>query len=109
MGRGQALDQTVEEGLRLGIDPVQVFEDQQQRLPLTFAQQHALEGVECALAPLRRVEVQERALRWESVQKRQQGWKRVLERLVQRQHLPGDPGPHRVGIVILLHVAVSLE
>ena len=28
--RGQALNQAVEEGLRLGIDPVQVFEDEQQ-------------------------------------------------------------------------------
>ena len=109
VGRGQALDQTVEEGLRLGIDPVQVFADQQQRLPLTFAQQHALEGVERALAPLRRVELQERALRRQSVQKRQQGWNRVLERLVQRQHLPGNLGPYRAGLVIILHVAVTLE
>ena len=30
-GRRQALDQAVEQGLRLGIDPVQVLEDQQQR------------------------------------------------------------------------------
>jgi hypothetical protein len=31
-GGWQALDQTVEEGLRLGIDPVEVFKDQQQRV-----------------------------------------------------------------------------
>src|SRR5262249_39392636 len=109
VSRGQALDQTVEEGLRLGINPVQVFADQQQWLPLTFAQQHALEGIERALAALRGVELQERALRRESVQKRQQRWERVLERLVQRQHLPGDLGPYRAYIVIILHVAVSLE
>ena len=42
-GRRQALDQAVEQGLRLGIDPVQILEDQQQRLHLAFAQQHALE------------------------------------------------------------------
>src|SRR5262249_46044923 len=35
-GGGQALDQAVEERLRLGIDPVQVFEDQQQRLHLAL-------------------------------------------------------------------------
>ena len=52
-GRGQALHQGVEQGLRLGIDPVQVLEDQQQRLHLAFAQQHALEGVEGVLAALR--------------------------------------------------------
>ena len=42
-GRRQALDQAVEQGLRLGIDPVQILKDQQQRLHLALAQQHALE------------------------------------------------------------------
>ena len=56
-GRGQALDEAVEQRLGLGIDPVQVFEDQQQRLHLAFAQQHALERVERALAALRRIEL----------------------------------------------------
>ena len=55
-GRGQALHQAVEQGLRLGINPVQVFKHQQQRLHLAFAQQQALEGVERALAALRGVE-----------------------------------------------------
>ena len=79
-------------GLGLGIDPVQVFEDQQQGLYLAFAQQHALEGVQRALAPLRRVELQERAVLWQGVQERQQRREGVLERLVQRQHLPGHLG-----------------
>jgi hypothetical protein len=52
-GRRQALDQGIEQGLGLGIDPVQVLEYQQERLHLAFAQQHALECVERALAPLR--------------------------------------------------------
>ena len=55
-GRGQALDQAVEQGLRLGIDPVQILKDQQQGLHLAFAQQQALERVERALAALRRIE-----------------------------------------------------
>ena len=55
-GGGQALDQAVEHGLGLGIDPVQVLEDQQQRLHLTLAQQQPLDGVEGALAALRRIE-----------------------------------------------------
>ena len=55
-GRRQALDQAIEQGLRLGIDPVQILEDQEQRLHLAFAQQHALERLERALAALRRVE-----------------------------------------------------
>jgi hypothetical protein len=48
--------------LRLGIDPVQVLEDQQQRLHLTFAQQHALERIECTLAALGRIQPQEGAV-----------------------------------------------
>ena len=55
-GRGQALDQAVEQRLGLGVDPVQVLEDQQQGLHLALAQQQALEGVEGALAALGRIE-----------------------------------------------------
>ena len=62
-GRRQALDQAVEQGLRLGVDPVQVLEHQQQRLHLAFAQQHALERVERALAALGGIEGTERGCR----------------------------------------------
>ena len=55
-GGRQALDQAVEQGLRLGVDPVQILEDQEQWLLLALAQEHALEGLERALAPLRRIE-----------------------------------------------------
>ena len=44
------------------VDPVQVLEDQQQRLHLAFAQQHALERLERALAALRWVEGLQRAV-----------------------------------------------
>ena len=72
-GGGQALDQAVEQGLGLGVDPVQILEHQQQRLHLAFAQQHALQGVERAPAPLRRVQRQKRAVLRQGVQERQQG------------------------------------
>ena len=98
-GRGQALDQAVEQGLRLGVDPVQVFKDQQQRLHLAFAQQHALEAVERALAPLRRIELQKRAVLRQGVQQRQQRREGVLEGLVQRQHLPGHLGPDGARVI----------
>ena len=81
---GQALDQAVEQRLRLGVDPVQVFKDQEQGLHLAFAQQHALEPVEGALAALRRVQVQKGAVVRHGVQERQQGGEGVLERLVER-------------------------
>src|SRR5262249_45574566 len=66
--RGQALDQAIEQRLGLGINPVQVFKHQQQRLLLAFAQQHALQGVKGALAALRRIQPGKRAVRRQGVQ-----------------------------------------
>jgi hypothetical protein len=63
---------------------VQVLKDQQQRLHLAFTQQQALAGIERALAALRWVKLQERAILRQGVQERQQGGERVLEGLVQR-------------------------
>ena len=55
-GRGQALHQAVEQGLRLGIDPVQVLENDEDRLPLALPEQQVLDGVERALPALGRIE-----------------------------------------------------
>ena len=55
-GCGQALHQAVQQRLRLGINPVQILEDQAQRLHLAFAQQQALDGLQRALAALRGIE-----------------------------------------------------
>ena len=54
--RRQAVDQAVEQRLGLGVDPVEVLEDHEQRLDLALAQQQALDGVERPLAALGRVE-----------------------------------------------------
>ena len=99
-GRGQALDQAVEQGLRLGIDPVQILEHQQQRLHLAFAQQHALERLERALAALRRVEGAKRTVVRQHLQEGQQRREGVLQGLVERQHLAGHLGPHRAGVIL---------
>ena len=88
-GRRQALDQAIEQGLGLGINPVQILEDQQQRLHLAFAQQHPFEAVERALAALRRVEGAETGCPPAGRPAAPAGRERVLEGLIQRQHLPG--------------------
>ena len=75
-GRRQALDEAVEQRLRLGVDPVQVLKDQQQGLRLALAQQHPLERFQRALTSLRRVELEEGAVRRQGIQERQQGWQR---------------------------------
>src|SRR5262245_12495465 len=51
-GGRQTLDQPIEQGLRLGIDPVQILKDEQQGLDLTFAEQYAFQTVEGPPAPL---------------------------------------------------------
>ena len=108
-GRGQALHQAVEQGLRLSINPVQVFTHQQQRLHLTLPQQHALEGLEGVLTALRWVEGTKRIVVGQHLQERQQRWNSVLERFVERQHLPGHLGPHRAGIVLFVEMTVAFE
>ena len=54
--RGQALDEAVEQGLSLAVDPVQILEDHYQRLDLALAQEQALDRVERLLASLERIE-----------------------------------------------------
>ena len=84
-GRRQALDQHIEHGLRLRVDPVQVFEHQQQRLHLAFAQQDALQRLQGAAPPLQGVQGQERTVGRQGFEQGQHGWHRVLEGLIQRQ------------------------
>ena len=55
-GSGQALHQAIEERLSLGIDPMEVLEHQHQGLHLALPQEQAFEGVQGALAALRRIE-----------------------------------------------------
>ena len=107
--RGQAFCQAVEQGLGLSINPVQVFEHQQQGLHLALLQQEPFERGEGALAPLRRVERQKRAVLGQGVEQGEQRRDGVLEGLVERQHLSGRLGPHGARVVVLLDVGVALE
>ena len=70
LGGGETLDQAVEQGLGLGVDPVQILADQEQGLHLAFAQQHALERREGALAALGWIKLAERAVVGQGVQER---------------------------------------
>ena len=55
LGAGHTLTQHVEKALRLAINPVQVFKDQNQRLVETLAQEQLLERLERPSAPNLRV------------------------------------------------------
>src|SRR5262249_12796567 len=96
-GSREALDQAVQEGLGLGIDPVEVLEHQQQGLSLAFPQQHALNGFQGALTALGRIEsLPQRIVNWD-VQERQKGWQIRSESRIQSEELTGnllaDPPP----------------
>jgi hypothetical protein len=56
--RGQA----VEDGLRLAVDPVEVLEDQDQRLHPALAEEKRLDGLEGPAAPVRRFQGAEGAV-----------------------------------------------
>ena len=105
----QALDQHVEHGLRFAVNPVEVFEDQEQGLHLAFAQQHALQCLQGAAPPLQGVQGQKRTVGRQGFEQGQHGWHRVLERLIQGQELPGDFGPDRPQIIAVLNVTVGFE
>ena len=87
-GGRQALDQTVEQGLSLGIDPVQVFEDDQQGLPLALPQQEPLHRVEGALAALQRIERRPLRIVGRHVEQRQQRREVLVRRPSSVKSLP---------------------
>ena len=82
---------------------------QEQGLHLAFAQQHALEPVERALAALRQIKLEKGAVVRRGVQGRQQGREGVLQRLVERDNLPGDLGPDGAYVVAVVGMAVALQ
>ena len=71
-GGREALDQAVQEGLGLGIEPVEILEHQQQGLRLAFPEQQTLHGVERALTPLGGIEGLPRRIVKRDVQERQE-------------------------------------
>ena len=106
---GQALHQQIEHGLGLGVNPVQIFEDQQQGLHLTFAQQDALQRLQGAAPPLQGVQGQEGMVGGQGFEQGQHSGHGVLEGVIQRQELPGDFGPDRPEVIAVLDVTVGFE
>ena len=108
-GGGQALHQAIEQGLRLGVDPVQVLTDEQQGLLLALAQQHALEGIERALAALGWIEFAGtgcppagRPGGTATLGACPGGSRRASD-------LPGQLGPDGAGVIMVLDMAVAPE
>ena len=70
LGSGETFDQTVEKCLGLGIDPMQVFKHQHQRLYFTLTQQNPFESLQGPLASLGRIELEKRTVLRKDIQKK---------------------------------------
>ncbi len=88
-GRRQALDQAVEQRLGLGVDPVEVLEDHEERLDLALPEQEPLDGVERPLAALAGIERLPHGVLDGYIEERQQRRQDRLEGPIQRQELAG--------------------
>ena len=108
-GRRQALDQAVEQRLGLGVDPVEILEDHQERLDLALSQEQPLDRLQGALPALRRVERVPRGILDGDVEQRQERRQERLQRAVQRQELAGHALADRPRVVALLDPAVRLQ
>lgn len=73
-GRGNALDERIERGLRLAVDPMEILEDDNERLDLALAEEHASHPVEGVLPALPRFEPFPLLVIESGVDQRQQRW-----------------------------------
>ena len=105
----QALDEGVEERLALGVDPVEVLEDDEERLRSGLAQEQLPDGIERALAALERVQGGPHGIVDGHLQEREQHGQDRLERAVEGQELPRDLLAHLPMIVALPDPEVALE
>src|SRR5215813_2432639 len=108
-GRGQAVDEAVEQGLGLGVDPVQVLEHHDERLDLALAQEQALDGIERLLPSLQWVEPVPGWLLHGDVEQRQQGRYAGRERRSERKHLPRDLLANLARFVAALDLEVAAK
>ena len=107
--RGQAVHKAVEKCLGLGGDPVKVFEEEDQRLHLTFPDQQPPQRLERALPPSGWVEGLPLAVPYFHVQEGEQGRQEWLEAAVERQELAGDLLVDRPLVVAIGDAEIPLE
>jgi hypothetical protein len=105
----QALDQAVQNGLRLGVDPVEVLEHDQQGLKLALAQEKPPQGVDGALPPRGWVQGLPPAILHRHVEECEQCGQRRLERAVEREDLARDLLPNGTRLVPITDLEVAPE
>src|SRR5438477_5429111 len=109
LGAGHTLTEYIQEALRLPIDPMQVFKDQNQRLVETFAQEQLLERLKGAPPPNLRVHLlQRRGLLFNAEQRKQIG-QRVFQAAVEHEDFATDFLASFARIILGLDIEVDLQ
>src|SRR5262249_49153499 len=99
--RRQALDQTVERGLRLRVDPVEVFDDHEEWLGLALPQEESLQGVDGAPTSLRWGESFPCVVFHRYVEECEDRRQRRLEGAVEREELLRDLAPDGARLILV--------
>src|SRR5262245_31273731 len=108
-GGREALDEPIEHGLALGVDPVQILDEDEEGLDLALAHQEALDAVEGALATLSGVEAFPLGIVDGDVEESQEGRPPGLELAVQGAQLAGDLLADAPAVIAGLDLEVALE
>ena len=104
-GRRQALDEAVEQCLGLGIDPVDILEDHEERLDLAFPEKQPFDRLQGSLPALRWVEGIPCGIVNGEIEQRQQRRQERLQRPVERQELAGHAFADLPRVIALLDPA----
>ena len=105
----QAFDEAVEQRLGLGVDPVQVLEEDEQGLDLALPEQQPLDAVERALAALRRIEALPLEVVDGQVEQAQKGRQPGRELTVEGEELAGHFLANVPRVDARLDLEVALE
>src|SRR6185369_16617402 len=85
--RTQAIDQAIQKRLRLTVDPVQILEDEHDRLHLRFSEQQPPASLQNSQAFLCRIEAVPRVILQRRTEQKQQSRKQRLELAIEHHQL----------------------
>ena len=105
----ETLDHSVQHCLCLRVDPVEIFEHENDGLAAAVLEQQQLHRLQRPSPLLLRVELRPLRVGARDVEEREQGGEHRRQRSLERQHLLRDPLPNLVRVVARLDVEVRLQ
>jgi hypothetical protein len=107
--RRETLDQAVERGLRLRVDPVEILDDHQERLGLALPQEELLQRVDGVLPPRWRGEGLPSGIFHRRVEEREDRRQCRREGVVECEELLRDLVPDGAGLILVTDLKVRAE